>query len=211
MANPTSQNLQDRLLLFLPPWAAHSAGKYKASHNSLLVSYWTIRVTAKTHQVLLEKGWVTHVGAKGTTQDMNLHCLWSHYILLIPNDFQRALTGPTAGVWVPAVPYVFPGTWLAASKLSQHGLINKPKTGQGLGRERTWGKAAGDDHTHTWSILVHHTHTHNPASSVLVWLHQIKNTNCEKSLLWGAGGPRSVRASLKDGLGHRWLNHSLRW
>lgn len=169
----------------------------------------THRVIAKTHQVTLQIGWVPDKGVKEPTQDTDLHCLWSHYIPLIPNDFESVLTGATAGVCIPAVPYVFPGTWLVCSKLSQHALINKPKTGQGLRREGKWGKAAGDDHTHI-CILVHLTHTY-PAGSVLLWMHQVKNTNCEKSIWKGAGGPWSVRTSLKDGLGHRWLNRSLRW
>ena len=35
----------------------------------------TCKVLAKGHQVALRIGQVTHVGVKGTTQDMNLHCL----------------------------------------------------------------------------------------------------------------------------------------
>ena len=70
----------------------------------------------------------------------------------------RSLTGPTAGVLIPAGPYVFPGTWLTSSKFAQHAVINKPKTGQGLTRERTWGKAARD--IHTSMHLVRCTHTH---------------------------------------------------
>jgi len=70
-----------------------------------------------------------------------------------------------------------------------------------------------DTHTLTHTPQTHtHIHTHpQPAGSVLVSTHHRENTNCEKSLFEGAGGPWSVRTSLKDGLGHRWLNRSLRW
>lgn len=81
----------------------------------------------------------------------NPHCLWSHYIPLIPNDSERSLTGPRAGVCIPTVPYVF---FLARCS----SRLNKPKTGRGLGREAIWGKAAGHDqtlaHTHTHPILL---------------------------------------------------------
>lgn len=62
-----------------------------------------------------------------------------------------------------------------------------------------------DTHTLTHTPQTHtHIHTHpQPAGSVLVSTHHRENTNCEKSLFEGAGGPWSVRTSLKDGLGHR--------
>lgn len=120
----------------------------------------THRVIAKTHQVTLQIGWVPDEAIKEPTQDTNLHCFWSHYIPLIPNDFESVLTGATAGFCIPAVPYVFPGTWLVCSKLSQHAVINKPKTGQGLRREGTSGKSCrGWSHTHMHSGP---PHTHIP-------------------------------------------------
>ena len=48
-----------------------------------------------------------------------------------------ALSGPTAGAHIPAVPYVFPGKSFPSSGLSVH--INKQKIGQGLQWERSGG------------------------------------------------------------------------
>lgn len=76
-------------------------------------------------------------------------------------------------------------------------------------KRRKVGKSCrGWSHTHMQSGP---PHTHIPCRISFSVDAPVKNTNCEKSIWKGAGGPWSVRTSLKDGLGHRWLNRSLRW
>lgn len=72
-------------------------------------------------------------GGKGTHSGRQFALFVKSLYSLIPNDFESTLTGPTAGVLIPAVPYAFPGTRPHPNPPNTH-LINKPKTGQGLRR-----------------------------------------------------------------------------
>lgn len=121
---------------------------------------------------------------------------------LISNDFKTALTGPAAGGLIPSRAICF--SWhIARLNQTLHTVRNKPITGQGLRRCGARGKdAGGGSGIHRYAYLVDLTLA-NPAVSLMTWTHRETNTNCARSFVEGAGGPWSVRTSLKDGLGQR--------
>lgn len=85
-----------------------------------------------------------NIGRWLNPQEMSMHCLQIHSIPLILNGLKSVLTGAKAGVWIPEAPYVFPGTVLASSGLSQHTLRNQQKLVKVSEEKEDEEKAAGN-------------------------------------------------------------------
>lgn len=119
-------------------------------------------------------------GGKGTHSGHQFALFVKSLYSLIPNDFESTLTGPTAGVLIPAVPYAFPGTRQASSKPSQHAPHKQTQNWSRSQKIRNMGRSRrGGSDRHTYAYLAYLTQAY-PAGSLMVWTRWEMNTNCEK-------------------------------